>query len=231
VRRTTRRSVPTEAGTALFRRLKAALADIDEATLEAANRRAEPAGLLRITSSTAFAPVYLVPVVAEFLAAHPAAEIELDLSDAFADLAEYGFDLAMRIGELPDSPLMARRLADLRRVVVAAPRYLAAHGRPKRPEDLRRHQCIIRTAARDGDARPFTIDGRARMIKLGGRFRTSGAVAANEAAGQGLGLANAPLWQVWPLVDQGGSSWCSHRSSRRRFPCMRSGRRAACRRF
>jgi DNA-binding transcriptional LysR family regulator len=203
VRRTTRRSAPTEAGIALFHRLKPAVAEIDAAALDAADRRAEPAGVLRISSSSAFAPLYLVPVVAAFLSAHREVEIELELSDAYVDLVERGFDLAVRIGELPDSSLLAKRLADLRRVVFSSPGYFKAHGRPRRPEDLARHQCIIRTAARESDAWPFTIDGKLRKIKVGGRFRTSGAITANEAAALGLGIANAPLWQVRPLLDQG----------------------------
>jgi DNA-binding transcriptional LysR family regulator len=203
VRRTTRRSAPTEAGIALFRRVKAALAEIDAAALDAADKHAEPAGLLRISSSSAFAPLYLIPVIVAFLGEHSAVELELELSDAYVDLVERGFDLAVRIGALPESSLVAKRLADLRRVVFAAPDYFKRHGRPKQPADLARHQCIIRTAARENDAWPFTIDGRLRKIKVGGRFRTSGAIAANEAAALGLGIANAPLWQVRPLLDQG----------------------------
>jgi DNA-binding transcriptional LysR family regulator len=202
VRRTTRRSAPTEAGIAFFHRLKPALAEIDAAALDAASKRSEPAGLLRIASSSAFAPLYLVPAVAAFLSDHPEVEIELELSDAYVDLVERGCDLAVRIGELPDSSLVVRRLADLRRVVFASPGYFGAHGRPRRPEDLARHQCIIRTAARDSDAWPFTIDGRLKKIKVGGRFHTSGAIAANEAAALDLGIANAPLWQVRLLLDQ-----------------------------
>jgi DNA-binding transcriptional LysR family regulator len=203
VRRTTRRSKPTEAGFALFRRLKAALAEIEEAKLEAANLRAEPSGLLRITASTAFAPLYLVPAIAAFLARYRNVEIDLELSDTYVDLVERGFDLAVRIGEMSPSTLVARRLADLRRVVFAAPGYFAAHGRPKRPEDLVHHQCIVRTAAREGDAWPFTVDGKRKTIRVSGRFRTSGANAANEAAVAGLGIGNAPLWQVRSLIDRG----------------------------
>ncbi len=203
VRRTTRRASPTEAGLALSRRIKAALAEIDEAKREIANRRGEPSGLLRISASTAFATLHLMPAIAQFLAAHPGVEIELDLSDAYVDLVDRGFDLAVRIGEMPDSTLRARRLADLRRVVFGAPAYFARHGRPRRPEDLVDHQCIVRTAARDAEAWPFTVNGRRKTIKVGGRFRTSGAMAANEAAALGLGIGNAPLWQVRNLVDEG----------------------------
>jgi DNA-binding transcriptional LysR family regulator len=203
IRRTTRRSNPTDAGQALFRRLSAALADIEAAKLEAANRRADASGLLRVTASSAFAPLYIVPYLPAFLAANPRVEIELDLTDAYVDLIGRSFDLAVRIGELPDSSLKSRLLATSRRVMFAAPSYLAAHGRPRRPDDLKDHQCIVRTAAREGNAWPFQIDGKAKSIRIGGRFRTSGALAANEAAVQGLGIANAPLWQVRALADAG----------------------------
>jgi DNA-binding transcriptional LysR family regulator len=203
VRRTTRRSNATETGRTLYRRLSVALAEIDEAMREASNGSAEPAGLLRITTSTAFGPLYLVPAVSAYLGKHPKVEIELDLSDRYTDLVAEGFDLAVRIGEMPDSTLKARRLANLRRVVFAAPSYLAQHGRPKRPEDLIHHACIVRTAALEANAWPFRVEGKSRTIAVMGRFKTSGALAANEAAARGLGIANAPLWQVKALVDRG----------------------------
>jgi DNA-binding transcriptional LysR family regulator len=203
VRRTTRRSSPTDAGAAFHRRLSAALAEIEAAQLEASNLRADATGLLRVTGSTAFAPLYVVPALPAFLKAHPRVEVELDLSDGYVDLVGEGFDLAVRIGELPDSSLKARRLADSRRVVFGAPSYFAEHGRPRRPEDLKRHQCIVRTAAREGNAWPFKVAGRLKSVTVAGRFRTSSAMAANEAAVRGLGIANAPLWQVRTLVDRG----------------------------
>jgi len=203
VHRTTRRSNPTDAGLAFHRRVGAALAELEAAKLETSNRRAEATGLLRIAGSNAFAPLYIVPALPAFLDAHPSVEIELVLSDGYVDLIGEGFDLAIRIGELPDSSLKARLLASSRRVVFSAPSYFARHGRPRRPEDLTQHQCIVRTAARDGNAWPFQIAGRTRTVKVSGRFRTSSAVAANEAAVRGLGIGSAPLWQIRPLVDRG----------------------------
>ena len=200
---TTRRSSLTEAGVAFHRRISAALAEIDAAKLEASRRRAEPTGRLRVTASPAFAPLYLIPAIAAFLHDHPGIEVDLDVSDRYVDIVGEGFDLAVRIGEMPDSVLKARRLADLRRVVFAAPSYFARRGRPRRPDDLAHHQCIVRTAARDGNAWPFRVDGSLRTIRVAGRFRTSGALAANEAAVRGLGIASAPLWQVRALVDRG----------------------------
>jgi DNA-binding transcriptional LysR family regulator len=203
VRRTTRHSSPTDAGLAFYRRLSAALAEIDAAKREASNRSVEASGLLRISASSAFAPLYIVPALPSFLQAHPRVEIELDLSDGYVDLIGEGFDLAIRIGELPDSSLKARLLANSHRVVFASPSYLAKHGRPRRPEDLAGHQCIVRTAAREGNVWPFKVDGRTKGVKVAGRFRTNGALAANQAAADGLGIANAPLWQVRTLVDRG----------------------------
>jgi DNA-binding transcriptional LysR family regulator len=203
IRRTTRRSNPTDAGLAFYRRLSAALAEIEAAKLETSNRRAEATGLLRIAGSTGFTPLYIVPALPEFLAAHPGVEVELELSDRFVDIIGEGYDLAIRIGELPDSALKARRLANSRRVVFAAPSYLAKHGRPRSPEDLVRHQCIVRTATRDSNAWPFNVNGRLKTVKVAGRLRTSGAVAANMAAALGLGIAFGPLWQAKSLIDRG----------------------------
>jgi DNA-binding transcriptional LysR family regulator len=203
IRRTTRRSNPTDAGLAFYRRLSAALSEIASAKLEASNRRAEATGLLRIAGSTSFAPLHIVPALPEFLARYPAVEIELELSDGFVDLVGAGFDLAIRIGDLPDSGLKARRLANSRRVVFAAPGYLAKHGRPRTPDDLRRHQCIVRTTTRFGNDWPFKVRGRTKIVEVAGRVRTSGSAAANAAAAMGLGIAVGPLFQVRSLVERG----------------------------
>jgi DNA-binding transcriptional LysR family regulator len=203
IRRTTRRSNPTDAGLAFYRRLSAALSEIEAAKLETSNRRAEATGLLRVSGSTTFAPLYIVPALPEFLARYPGVEIELELSDGFVDLVGEGIDLAIRIGDLPDSGLKARRLANSRRVVFAAPSYLAKHGRPRSPDDLKRHQCIVRTTTRFGNDWPFKVKGRMRTTKVAGRVRTSGAATANAAAVLGLGIAVGPLWQVRSLVDRG----------------------------
>jgi DNA-binding transcriptional LysR family regulator len=203
IRRTTRRLGPTDVGLALYRRLSAALGEIEAATLEALNRRAEASGLLRIAGSNLFSPLYIVPALPEFLAAHPKVQIELESSDRYIDLIGEGYDLAIRIGELPDSTLKAKLLANSRRVVFAAPSYFAEYGRPRSPEDLTHHECIVRTAAHDGNAWPFKMNGQVKTIKVAGRLRTNGALAVNEAAAQGLGIANATLWSVRSLVDRG----------------------------
>jgi DNA-binding transcriptional LysR family regulator len=203
IRRTTRRSAATDAGLAFHRRVSVALGEIEAATLETSSRRAEAMGILRVAGSTAFAPHYVVPALPAFLKDHPRVEVELDLSDGYVDLVGGSYDLAIRIGDLPDSNLTVRRLAYSRRVVFAAPSYFARHGRPRRPEELAGHRCIVRTAARDANTWPFRMDGRTKVVKVTGIFRTNSALAANEGAVQGLGIASAPLWQVRSLVDSG----------------------------
>jgi DNA-binding transcriptional LysR family regulator len=141
VRRTTRRSSPTETGLAFYRRLRGALDEIEAAKTEASNRRSEPSGLLRLTAAPAFAPFYLMPAMAAFLEKHPQVRVDLELSDRYVDLVAEGFDLAIRVGEMPDSTLKGRRLADLRRVIFASPAYFAKHGRPRRaPPMYRAHR-------------------------------------------------------------------------------------------
>jgi DNA-binding transcriptional LysR family regulator len=203
IRRTTRRSAPTDAGLAFHRRLSTALGEIEAAKLETSSLRVEAMGILRVAGSTAFAPLYVVPALAAFLKDHPRVEVELDLSDGYVDLVGESYDLAIRIGDLPDSNLTVRQLANSRRVVFAAPSYFAQHGRPRRPEELAHHQCIVRTAARDANVWPFRIDGRTKAVKVAGLFHTNSALAANEGAVQGLGIASAPLWQVRSLIDRG----------------------------
>lgn len=187
--------------------MSAALSEIETARQETASGRREASGLLRITGSAAFAPLFIVPAAGAFLTAHPKVAIELDVTDHYVDLIGEGFDLAVRIGAVPDSSLKAKCLANLRRVVFAAPAYFAAHGRPRRPAELADHQCIVRTASREGNAWPFQSEGRLRKVPVAGRFRTSSAAAANAAAVQGLGIGNAPLWQVCALSWSIAARW------------------------
>lgn len=203
IRRTTRQSNPTVAGLEFYNRVRPALLEINDAGIEAANQRAEPAGLLRIAASVLFAPIYLMPVIAAFMQRYPKVEIELRLSDRFVDLIDEGVDLAIRIGDLPDSNLRAKRLGELRRVVFGSPTYFAKYGRPTHPEDLIQHQCIIRRPDTAAETWPFLIDGEVKAIRVTGRLRTDSTAATYAAATLGLGLGFTPLWQIRRLVDHG----------------------------
>lgn len=203
VRRTTRRSSPTEAGMLFYRRIKDALAEIEQARNEVSQHRAVATGRLRVGASLLFAPAYVVPAIAAFMERHSGIKVELLLSDEYVDLVAGRFDVVIRIGDLPNSGLIARRLGGLRRVVFGAPAYFAKHDRPRVPADLGAHQCVVRTRARGAEKWPFVVKGRAITVAVSGRFRTDGAAAANEAVALGLGIGMAPLWQIRSLVDSG----------------------------
>jgi DNA-binding transcriptional LysR family regulator len=203
VRRTTRQSNPTEAGLAFYRRVKPAFTEINDARLEAATRRAEPSGVLRIGAPVLFAPAYVVPAAREFMERYPEIEIELKVSDRQVDLIEEGLDVAVRIREMPDSALKTRRLGALRLVVFGAPAYFARHGRPEHPDDIARHQCVIRSTGQDTETWSFRIGGRQKEFRVSGRLRTDSAAAMHAAVACGLGIGFTPLWQIRDLVDQG----------------------------
>lgn len=203
VRRTTRWSNPTEAGLAFYHRVKPAFTEIREAKLEAASSRTEPSGLLRIGAPALFAPAYVAPAICDFMQRHPQIEVELKASDRPVDLLEEGLDLAVRIRDLPDSELRARRLGSLRIVAFGAPAYFAEHGRPGHPDDLGRHECILRTTDGDSGLWPFRITGRRRTVRVGGRFRTDSTTSMHAVVARGLGIGQAPFWQIRDLVEQG----------------------------
>jgi DNA-binding transcriptional LysR family regulator len=204
VRRTTRQSQATEAGLAFYRRVKPAFAEISEARLEAANRRVEPTGLLRIAAPVLFGSTYVVPAIADFLARYPRVEVELKASDRPIEVVADGLDLAVRIRRLPDSSHKARRLGELRTVVYGAPGYFARHGRPLHPDDLARHQCVLRST-REGETEAwrFQVGGRVKMVRVSGSFRTDGTAAVHAAACHGLGIGYGPFWQIRDLFDRG----------------------------
>ena len=203
VRRTTRSSRVTAAGAELYRKVAGALRDIEEASAEAAGARDKAIGILRISASTRFAPEFVVPSVSSYLAANAGVEVELDLQDDHVDIIGDGYDVAVRIGSMPDSSLKARHLASLRRVTFASPAYLRAHGTPTHPHDLASHSCIVNTAARNGVSWTYRIDGRTEAVQVGGRFTTNNADAAIRAAVAGIGIANAPYWQIREMVEAG----------------------------
>lgn len=203
VRRTTRRLKPTATGLLFYERIKGALSDIDEACVEASLDMTRISGVLRIGAPVLFSEAHVAPVAASFLQRFPETEIELVLSDALADLVRDGLDIAIRIGELTDSTLKARRVAELRRVMVAAPSYLSTHGIPVSPSDLAHHRCVVRTFGPEGGAWPLTIGGRTVHTPVRGVFRCNDASSANAAVMHGMGIGMSPFWQVRQAIDQG----------------------------
>ena len=194
--RTTRQISLTDVGQAFFARADRILADLAEAERAVTDMAGNPRGLLRVSVPVAFGRMHLAPRLPTFLAANDEVQIDLTLNDRFADLVEEGFDLALRIGELADSSLIARKLAPNRRIVVAASSYLEAHGRPQRPPDLLNHNCLTYTyRAQRHDWEFHGPQGR-EQIRVSGNLEANDAGALREALLAGLGVALLPLWLV-----------------------------------
>ncbi|MGH6760830.1 MAG: LysR family transcriptional regulator [Phyllobacterium sp.] len=203
VHRTTRRSTLSEAGLAFFARVKPALAEINEAKLEAVDRRSDPSGVLRVGAPVLFGPDYMIPIIAGFMRDYPRIEVELQLTDSFSDLAAERLDLVIRIADLPDSGLQGKRLGALRRVVFGAPTYFDQHGRPDHPMDLKQHSCMIRTIDQRSSHWKFQVAGKPLTVPVRGAFRTNTMTAVYSAVRSGLGLGYSPLWQIKQLVETG----------------------------
>jgi DNA-binding transcriptional LysR family regulator len=202
--RTTRRISLTDAGRALHARARTILADLDEAEQSVAAAHRELRGRLKIAAPLSFGLLHLQPAIDDFLTRHPAVQIELDLNDREVDLIEEGVDMAVRIGELADSSLVARRLAPIRRVAVASPAYLASRGTPRHPNDLAAHQGLRYTNIRRRDAWTF-LDPRGRAVRpeVPERLRANNGEALAAAAADGLGIAILPTFTVHRAVERG----------------------------
>lgn len=188
--RTTRKLNLTEAGQAYYHRCKQLLEDFDELESAIKDQQEAPQGKLVVAAPVNFGETHLTRAIAAYLDEQSGVSIELVLADRFVNIVEEGFDLAVRIGKLADSSLIARRLASSQFVICAAPEYLQRAGTPKHPEELQSHSCIVDTNFKNADQWQFQEAGRVLTIKVKDRFRvnTAGAVREIILAGKGIGL-------------------------------------------
>lgn len=189
--RTSRKLTLTESGTGLAEHARRILADAEAAEEAARDAATAPAGLIRMTAPMTLGMVQLAPMLADFLAEHPAIEIDLNLSDACFDIVAEGIDIALRIANLPDSSLRARRLGPIRTYVVAAPAYLARHGRPTHPAQLGEHACLGYTNV-SGPWRFTGPDGEDVAVRPSGPMRSNSGDAMLPALRAGVGIALLP---------------------------------------
>lgn len=201
--RTTRRVGLTAEGAALLPRAKRILGDYREAVDDVAQHRGEPLGRLRLSAPMSFAIRHLGPVLATFAEQFPALKLEVVLGDQFVDLVRDGFELALRIGDLPDSSLIARQLAPVRIVACAAPSYLARHGTPREPGDLGHHRCLhygyLTTGLRwylQNGARRESVAVEDDLVANNGDFLAAAAEA-------GAGIALLPTFIVGDALRAG----------------------------
>lgn len=201
--RTTRGIALTELGDAFFERAKRVVAEADEAIEAVTGAVPEVAGSIRLTAPVSFGTLHLMPALADLLEQHSRLEIDLELNDRRVDLVGEGFDLAVRIGHLEDSGLVARRIAPVRQVVVGAPSLLARLGQPQEPRDLVHFPCLIYTNASVGAQWRFKVGERWEMPRVGGRLRVNNADMLVQAATLGLGLASLPTFIAGQFIESG----------------------------
>ena len=188
--RTTRRLSLTEEGAAYYARCQRILAEIEAAEAAVARLHGEPRGTLRVNAPMSFGLLHLSPAIPDFLARYPELRIDLTLADQFVDLVNEGYDMALRIARLPDSTLIARKLAPSRVVLCAAPAYLDRHGRPRVPTDLAAHTCLVYSnLARPDEWRLIGPDGPV-SVRVSGNYRANNGDVLRQAlrAGGGIGL-------------------------------------------
>jgi len=196
INRTTRRLSLTEAGIAYYESCTRILAAVEEAELSVGRLQAVPRGRLKVNASMSFGFLHLAPAIPDFLAHHPEVEIDLTLNDQFTDLVQEGYDVAVRIGALPDSSLIARKLAPSRRVLCASPAYLDRHGVPQVPEDLARHNCLGYAYLVTGNEWRFRGPDREHAVRVSGNFDVNNGDALRAAALGGLGIAQLPTFII-----------------------------------
>lgn len=195
IERTTRNLAPTEAGRRLAEQARRLLADYDEALI-AAGAEQPLRGRLRVTAPVMFGRKHVTPLVIGFMRAYPDIRVELALADGNLDLIDEELDVAIRIGPLGDSALVARRVGQVTRMLVASPDYLAAHGAPDTPEDLSRHAIIFNALRRGPPEWRFTLDGRERVVRLSPRLIVSHVESALLAARDGQGITRPLSYQA-----------------------------------
>jgi DNA-binding transcriptional LysR family regulator len=202
--RTTRRISLTHEGSAFLEDCQRVLADLASAEASVSEGGVKASGHLRITAPAGFGRRHVAPLVPEFLAQHPDVSLSLNLSDRLVDIVNEAYDCAVRVGDLPDSSLISVRLADNRRMCVAAPAYLQRAGTPRTPADLARHQCLtLSTEASQSRGWAFTIDGQVSHLRPAGRLDCSDGQVLHDWCVAGLGLAWRSTWEVQAEVAQG----------------------------
>jgi DNA-binding transcriptional LysR family regulator len=189
LQRTTRALRLTEEGEVFYAAAQRIVGEIETLEDQITGNSGTPQGLLRVTTSLAFSTHQLAPVLSEFLARHPLVQLDLLPTDRVIDMVEEGIDVAVRIGRLADTSFMARKIGEDKRLICAAPSYLARHGTPRRPEELARHNCIVSRERAYLNRWPFKIDGQVSEIEVAGRVAINEGEMQMQLALQGIGIA------------------------------------------
>jgi DNA-binding transcriptional LysR family regulator len=202
--RSTRSLGLTEAGNLYYERARRIIAEVDDANAAISELTETPRGTLRLNVPVVFGRRYIAPYMREFLELHPAVRVELNVTDNYVDLIEEGADLAIRIGQTNQQSVVTRKLATLNRILCASTAYLKRHGRPERPQDLARHNCLVFYRQRPGAMTWQLTDAEGTIdVAVTGNFTSNNAGAIGAAMAAGIGIALLPAWLVGREVQMG----------------------------
>jgi len=202
--RTTRRVSPTEIGLAYYDRARRVLTDAGEADALVTAMQSAPSGLLRLSVATDFGVTLLSPVLGDFLREHPSITLNMVLNNRYVELISEGFDMAIRMGELEDSSLRARKITDTTRRMVAAPSYFGQHGRPLRIDDLNDHRLLHYSSQASGNVWRITApSGEKRQVRSAGWLTVNDGQSLLHAAIAGLGIAFLPSFLYHAALREG----------------------------
>ncbi len=202
--RTTRKLEPTEAGVAYFERISAIVDDLESARLIAADLSDEPRGTLRVTASTVYGEMLIVPLLPELAKNYPSLSIELLLTDSYVDLIEERIDVAIRLGTLQDSSYISKRLANLKFFVCASPEYISKHGKPASPLEITNHKCLI--FPRSGYNLNWLFKDKAQKlidVPIDGKYLITNSKAIKQCTLFAMGLSLLPDWLVKQDIENG----------------------------
>jgi DNA-binding transcriptional LysR family regulator len=200
--RNTRKLAVTELGQEFYERARRILAEVEDAEHAMSLRRAGPRGLLRVSAPMSFGMMHLSPLVAMFLREHGDVRFDMELSDRTVDVVGEGFDMAIRIGTLADSTLVAQKLVDVRMVACCSPGYVRRRGAPAAPADLERHSCLL--YGHGGVVSwEFVVDGVVKSVEVRGPLRANNGDLIRDAAVAGLGIVRLPDFIVADALRSG----------------------------
>lgn len=203
IERTTRSVRTTEAGEAYLHRARAILDELAALDAEIKEHAGTPRGALRVAAPMSLGVARLAPLIGAFLVQYPELRIDLEMSDRYVDLVAEGFDVALRGGALGDSSLVARKLDVIERVLCAAPSYLERHGRPRRPQELAQHRCLVYSLAKTPGRVSLRRQGRRVNVRVSGPLSVNSSLALAGAAAAGAGIALLPQLAVTEMLARG----------------------------
>ncbi|MFT7687113.1 MAG: DNA-binding transcriptional LysR family regulator [Candidatus Azotimanducaceae bacterium] len=201
--RSTRSLRLTETGTDYYERCVAILQDVEEAEQIVGQLQTQPKGLVRVSAAVAFGRLHIVPRLVGFFERYPDIKVDIRLNDRVVDLVEEGVDVAFRMGNLPDSSLIAKKLCTSPIVTVASPGYLKRNGIPQHPRDLKDHNFLFYSDGANRQEVSYQQDGKPLFVRAEGKFTTNNSEALRAALIEGIGISRPPRWLIGDAISSG----------------------------